>query len=127
VNLSKQTGANQVAKKIDYLSDHRFAYSVLWYRRACKASRDHSTLAANALAAYGDHGPQISGCVRSHFPEHIKNALRTYTRRVTAYSDRAFALRPPYVRAHTMRHVARLVAAEYGSGFYGPQPYRAAV
>lgn len=91
---------------------------------ACQMSRAHSALAAKALTEFGEHGPQISGCVREHFPDDVKEKLREYARLVTEYSDRGYSLRPYRVRTDTMRHLARSVATRDGSGFYGPQPYR---
>jgi len=45
------------------------------FERACRASRAHSDLSLHALERYGDHGPLISGCVRDHFPDEIKDKL----------------------------------------------------
>lgn len=92
------------------------------FSAACAASRAHSALAGYALKAYGSTGPQISGCVRDHFPEQIKNALRLLAAEVTARSDAAYNARPWGVRSTTMRALSREVAAAVGSGFYGPQP-----
>lgn len=87
---------------------------------ACAQSRQHSVTADNALRDYGDHGPQISGCVRSHFPEFTKDYLRSLARNVGILSDAAYAARPPRVRVATMRALASAVAMRDGSGFYGP-------
>lgn len=94
------------------------------FAMACAASRMHSELAAIGLERFGDHGAQISGCVREHFPEALKNDLRALASMVTHYSDLAHDCRPLRVRRDTMRHLARSVATRDGSGFYGPQPYR---
>lgn len=93
-----------------------------WFGIACAASRYHSEIASRALAEHGDHGPQVSGIVREHFPEHIKETLRQMAQAVTKHTDAAYKLRPTGVRHSTMRALARAVAAEQGSGFYGPQP-----
>jgi hypothetical protein len=89
---------------------------------ACKHAREHSRVTADALKEYGDHGPQISGCIREHFPDAIKDRLRNLARTVTRVSDMAYAARPPRVRMETMRQLSRAVARKCGSGFYGPQP-----
>lgn len=91
---------------------------------ACSASRLHDKIARHALARYGDHGAQISGCVRDHFPETLKEDLRAIAHMVSRYSDLAYDARPARVRLATMRHLARSIATRDGSGFYGPQPYR---
>jgi hypothetical protein len=91
---------------------------------ACLASRLHSQLAELGFRDYGEHGAQISGCVREHFPEELKDNLRELARKVTQYSDKGYSLRPYRVRRDTMRHLARSVATRDGSGFYGPQAYR---
>jgi hypothetical protein len=97
------------------------------FEMACAASRRHSKLAAYALRKYGDHGPQVSGCVRDHFPGHWVFTLRELALSVTRFSDAAYAARPERVRFQTMRKLATAVATKYGSGFYGPQAilYRA--
>lgn len=88
---------------------------------ACAASRAHDNLASIALRQYGNHGPQISGCVRSHFPKPIKDELRALAQRVSYWSDRAYKSRPPRVRHETIRRIGREIAARDGCGFYGPQ------
>ena len=89
---------------------------------ACRMSRTHALTASEALTDYGDHGPHVSGCVRSHFPVCTKDYLRSLARNVGILSDAAYAARPPWVRVSTMRKLARAVAKRDGSGFYGPQP-----
>lgn len=88
---------------------------------ACAQSRKHTDTARDALKEYGAHGPDISGCVREHFPLVTKDYLRSLARNVGILSDAAFAARPARVRLATMRALARAVAARDGSGFYGPQ------
>lgn len=106
------------------LNNPKFAATVAHFTRACRASRLHSSEAQRAFANYGDHGVQISGCVREHFPERIKDRLRFLARLVTTELEKASAARPARVRAATIHKLGRLVATRDGSGFYGPQPYR---
>lgn len=89
---------------------------------ACMFSRWHDAAAADALAEFGDHGAQISGCVRDHFPADVKEHLRILARAVTTATDAAYAARPPRVQMQTIRALGRAIAARDGSGFYGPQP-----
>lgn len=56
--------------------------------RAAACSRAHDRLARQSLLAYGDHGPNISGCVREHFPTPVKDRLR---RLASAASGSSFA------------------------------------
>lgn len=93
----------------------------LKFKSACSASRQHSEHAAWCLSYFGDHGPQISGCVRDHFPEDEKQFLRDLARLVTTKGDEARAARPKGTRMATVNRLARLVATRDGSGFYGPQ------
>jgi len=88
---------------------------------ACAQSRTWDKAAQDALASYGDHGPQISGCVRDHFPESTKSYLRSLARNVSILSDAAWAAKPPRVRHHTMLNLSRAIAKRDGSGFYGPR------
>lgn len=109
---------------MDILSNPRYAIPAAHFEMACAASRAHSRLAAIALATYGDHGPDISGCVRTHFPEPVKDTLRTLARDCGYHTDAAHAARPKGTRMTTMLQIARLVATRDGSGYYGPQPIR---
>lgn len=109
------------------LARPELAASAEHFRRACEASRIHSMIAAEAFKGYGDHGPLISGCVRVHFPEYLKDTLRDVARRVTTESEAAHAARPKRIAAATMRELAQAIATRDGAGFYGPQPYRAAI
>jgi len=83
----------------------------------------HDELAKAALLVFGDHGAQISGCVRAHFPEPVKDELRALAQEVTAACAKGATLRPRGVRSSTMRALARDVAARDGAGFYGPRPW----
>ena len=87
---------------------------------ACAQSRAWDKAATEALAEYGNHGPQISGCLRDHFPECTKSYLRSLARNVTILSDAAWAARPPRVRRATMLNLARAIVKRDGGGFYGP-------
>jgi len=113
-------GPDQMTK----LNNPKFRSVQVCFEAACKASRDHSALAAEAFAKYGDHGAQISGCVRDHFPEDVKNALRKLAATVTLNSQSAYDMRPARVRTATIRQLGREVATRDGSGFYGPQANR---
>ncbi len=104
------------------LNNPKLRTSQINFELACDASRRHSAAAAEALAKYGDHGAQISGCVRDHFPEDVKNELRNWARSVSVLSDAAYAARPARVRTATIRRLGQEVATRDGSGFYGPQP-----
>lgn len=108
----------------DLLNRADLAPAAELFAMACASSREHSALARRALTEYGDHGPLISGCVRDHFPEWVKDGLRALARDVTRCSGLAHSLRPKRVRTSTMRALGQAVAARDGSGFYGPQPGR---
>lgn len=45
----------------------------------------------NALAQYGSHGSLISGVVREHFPQWVKESLRNTARRASRYAAMAWA------------------------------------
>lgn len=103
------------------LTDERLMKARELFEGACACSRQHSTEAGEALERYGDHGPDISGCVRDHFPAGVKDRLRELAREVTRRSDAAWAARPKYVRTATIRRLASDVARRQGSGYYGPR------
>ena len=48
-----------------------------------------SDIVDGALLTYGDYGPLVSGVVRSHFPEEVRDALRWLAHRATRERDRA--------------------------------------
>lgn len=104
----------------DILDNPRFSLVVKHYAKACAASREHSAIAADALDKFGDHGAQISGCVRDHFPIEIKQRLRDLAREVSEHMDKAHQARPYRVHASTVYRIGRLVATRDGCGFYGP-------
>lgn len=91
------------------------------FEAACEQSRAWDKAAHEALTTYGDHGPQISGCLRDHFPESTKSYLRSLAVNVSLLSDAAWAARPARVRHATMIKLARSIARRDGAGFYGPR------
>lgn len=103
------------------LSDPRFRDVVACFECCLFYARAHDQLAAIALREYGDHGPLISGCVRAHFPEQVKDVLRFTARQVTYWSERAYEARPPRVRHDTIRVIGRAIARRDGDGYYGPR------
>ena len=86
---------------------------------AARISREYTTARAQALADYGDHGPEISGCVREHFPECTKGYLRALARNVHILTKAGLDARPPRARRATILKLAREIAARDGIGFYG--------
>jgi hypothetical protein len=94
--------------------------SAVLFAAACACSRAHVALADDACRRYGDHGALISGCVRDHFPDAVKDNLRALAQSVTRWSDCAWSARPPRVRRGTMRALSRAVCRRDGGGFYGP-------
>lgn len=88
-------------------------------REAANRSKQWDELLVASLKVYGEHGSQISGCGREHFPEAIKDMLRDLAHGVTEWNDKALANRPKGVRVETMHKLARAVCRTYGSGFYG--------
>lgn len=108
----------------DLLIDPRLELPRDLFAAACKFSRWHDEESAKALEKYGDHGPGISGCVRDHFPDEVKEDLRRLAMAVAFNSDLAHQARPKGMRKATMRALAQAVATRDGSGFYGPQANR---
>ncbi len=88
------------------------------FKRCFAASREHNRLVAAALKKYGDHGSQISGVIRDHFPPRVKARLRNLCAHMNAESDAGFALRPRGVRKATMLRLYNAVRERDGSGFY---------
>jgi hypothetical protein len=101
---------------------NKFHTAETHFMLSCAASRAHIDLAKSAFRLYGDHGAQVSGCVRDHFPEAVKETLRQLARQCREHSEAAHAARPKFARKAFMVRVGQNVAARDGAGFYGPQP-----
>lgn len=97
------------------------APAVRHFTAACAASRAWDRKLTEALALYGGHGVQISGCGREHFPSRTKDHLRTLSRAITDHCNAARNARPSGVHTSTMHELGCAVATRDGSGFYGPQ------
>ena len=103
-------------------NDPKFARAAKYFANACKHSRAYDAALESALVQYGNHGPNVSGCGRNHFPSDVKDALRMKARQVSFWSKMGHGkARPARVHASTMVKLARLVATRDGFGFYGPQ------
>ena len=70
--------------KVDHLREARFAQAT-----ANALHTAYSQLVGQALESYGSHGPLVSGIVRGHFPEEVKDTLRWLAHRTTRERDRA--------------------------------------
>ena len=87
----------------------------------CAQSRAWDKAAGEALATYGDHGPQISGILRAHFPDCTQSYLRALARNISILCDAAWAAKPPRIHHTTMLQLSRAIVARDGGGFYGPR------
>ena len=110
------------AAEMKLLSDPRLVDARRALEKQCEASRAHSLHAAAALKRYGNHGADISGCVRGHFPDDVKDLLRGLAR-IASRGDE-YANRPKGIHRSTILALARAVATCDGFGFYGPQGRR---
>ncbi len=74
--------------RLDSTSRASFAETArVWAQRAYHYRRAHYRLTAWAEARFGSHGPLISGVVREHFPDPVKDALRRLARLETHTMD----------------------------------------
>ena len=65
-----------------YIDNPKFADSQHYFEVAAAVSRAHRDKLNAALLEYGDHGPLVSGVGRDHFPEDVKEELRSLAREV---------------------------------------------
>lgn len=100
------------------LRDPRFEKAREHFRYAFALSREHQRIFRRALRRYGDHGPQISGIIRDHFPERTKWRLRDLCRRMNEAADLGFKARPRFIQHATMRALYALIREQEGTGFY---------
>lgn len=101
------------------INNPKFAVAAAHFALSVAASRAHSAMTAEAGKLYGWQGALISGCVRDHWPETVKDALRMLAREVSTQTDLGFAAKPSRVRISTMRELGRDIATRDGSGYYG--------
>lgn len=100
------------------MSDPRFEKAREQFRFAFWLSREHSRIVSRALTRYGDHGPQVSGIIRDHFPERTKARLRKLCQQMNEAADLGWKSRPRRVRLTTMRALYHAIREREGSGFY---------
>ena len=108
--------------KLKILSDPKYAQTIKHLENACRFSRQHANVSEKALEVYGNHGPTISGCVRDHFPDYVKENLRGLANKVTDESALAYQAKPKGSQTTTINKIGRLIARRDGTGFYGHQP-----
>lgn len=70
--------------KVDHLRESAYARTV-----ASELESTYGRLVSAALDTYGDHGTLISGCVQDHFPEVVKDTLRTLAYRASKEFSRS--------------------------------------
>lgn len=90
-----------------------------YYVVACAASRKHRDVQNAAYEKYGTKGPLISAIGQDHFPEDVKEELRSLAREVSDMCKKAEKSRPKGIRMETVYRVGREVAYRDGKGFYG--------
>ena len=102
-----------------YLDNPKFADSQHYFEVACAASRKHRDVQNAAYAQYGNKGPYISAIGQDHFPEDVKEELRSLAREVSAMQQFAFDKKPPKVHFSTIVKLGHEVSHKFGKGFYG--------
>ena len=103
-----------------YLGRAELADAEHYFTVACAASRKHRDVQNAANEKYGTRGPLISAIGQDHFPEEIKDELRSLAREVSDMMEKARNARPKGIRMETINRVGREVAHRDGKGFYGP-------
>lgn len=75
----------------DWTRDRHRLASLAYLQCARDTDRMYASAVDRALSAYGDHGSLVSGVVRAHFPDPVKDDLRTLARLATRYRDQSLA------------------------------------
>lgn len=105
-----------------YLDNPKYAESQHYFEVSAAVSRTHRDLMNYALQTYGDHGSTISAIGRDHFPDEVKNELRSLAKEINVQSDFGYGKKPKGVHHMTIVKLAQEVAHKFGIGFYGPAP-----
>lgn len=106
---------NAMATKQEHAS-HAERIMILAYAN----SRAHSKLAQLALARYGEKGAMISGVVQDHFPDTMKDTLRTIAHRVTTMLDESrYHWRKARKQHRTWMRLKDQIISRHGKGYYG--------
>lgn len=105
-------------KYVTAMEDTRLAAARAHFEECFRLSRKHKRVFVRALEIFGDHGPQISGIIRTHFPERWQQRLRALCREMNESRAQGFKARPPRVHKSTMTGLYRSVRNRVGSGFY---------
>ena len=104
---------------MEHIKDANWSKAISHIHIALWLSRSHSDLCKAALDQYGDHGPDVSGVCRNHFPEPIKVKLRSMAKAINTHNNIAAGFRPPRSHYSTFIKVKRHLESKYGKGFYG--------
>lgn len=102
-----------------YLENPKFADSQHYFEVAAAVSRAHRDKLNAALNEYGNHGPLVSGVGRDHFPEDVKEELRSLAREVHDMNEKGRAAKPRGVHMATIHKLGHEVSHKFGKGFYG--------
>lgn len=102
-----------------YLDNPKFADSQHYFEVACAVSRKHRDVQNAAYEKYGKQGPIISVIGQDHFPEDVKEELRSLARETSFMNNKGVEKKPARVRRETIYNLAREVSHKNGIGFYG--------
>ena len=102
-----------------YLDNPKFAESQHYFEVACAVSRKHRDVQNAAYEKYGKKGPHISAIGQSHFPDEVKNELRSLASEVSFMKQQGIAKKPAYTHRQTIYRLAREVSHKFGKGLYG--------
>ncbi len=105
-----------------YLDNPKFADSQHYFEVAAGVSRAHRDKLNTALQEYGNHGPLVSGVGRDHFPEDVKEELRSLAREVSNMNAKGRVAKPKGVHMATIHKLGHEVCHKFGTGFYGFTP-----
>lgn len=88
------------------------------FELAFRYSREHSKQVDDACKKYGDHGPQISGVIRDHFPDDVKEQLRLLCWLMNTANEGAYKMKPKGMHRTTFYRFRDAIRERVGTGFY---------
>lgn len=106
-------------KYAERLKEPQFAEMVECFRASLTLKAVYSRTVKMCLFSYGDHGPDISGIVKEHFPKWAKDLLRGLLRKSYEFQGAGERSRPAGTRSATVTAIYNVLRIQMESQLNG--------